>query len=63
MLGRGGNAEGESPALAQPAIFVIEVALAELLRSWGIEPDAMIGHSIGELAAACVAGVFSLRTR
>jgi phthiocerol/phenolphthiocerol synthesis type-I polyketide synthase E len=60
MLGRGQNAEGESPALAQPAIFVIEYALAELLRSWGIEPDAMIGHSIGELTAACVAGVFSL---
>ena len=48
------------PTLGQPAIFVTEYALARLLRSWGIEPDAMIGYSIGEFAAACVAGVVSL---
>lgn len=48
------------PTLGQPAIFVTEYALAQLLRSWGIEPDAMIGYSIGEFAAACVAGVVSL---
>ena len=46
--------------LAQPAIFVVEYALAKLWISWGIQPAAMIGHSIGEFAAACLAGVFSL---
>jgi acyl transferase domain-containing protein len=47
-------------AITQPALFVIEYALAQLWREWGVEPQAMIGHSIGEYAAACLAGVFSL---
>ena len=47
-------------AWTQPALFSIEYSLAELWRSWGIEPSIVIGHSIGEYAAACVAGMFSL---
>ncbi|HYO55123.1 type I polyketide synthase, partial [Archangium sp.] len=47
-------------SIAQPALFVIEYALARLWMSMGLKPEAMIGHSLGEYVAACVAGVFSL---
>ncbi|MFF5173722.1 amino acid adenylation domain-containing protein [Micromonospora sp. NPDC000089] len=47
----------ESTDLAQPALFAVEYATAAMLASYGILPDAMIGHSVGELTAACLAGV------
>ncbi|GET39923.1 type I polyketide synthase [Microseira wollei] len=50
----------QQTAIAQPALFAIEYALAKLWMEWGVHPKAMIGHSIGEYVAACLAGVFSL---
>ncbi|HET8842328.1 MAG TPA: type I polyketide synthase, partial [Ktedonobacteraceae bacterium] len=47
-------------AVAQPAVFIIEYALAQLLVEWGMKPQAMLGYSVGEYVAACMAGVFSL---
>jgi len=46
--------------IAQPALFVIGYALAKLWMSWGVKPEAMIGHSVGEYVAACLSGVFAL---
>ena len=45
---------------AQPALFAVEMGLARLWQSWGFEPDVVLGHSVGQYSAACVAGVFSL---
>jgi acyl transferase domain-containing protein/acyl-CoA synthetase (AMP-forming)/AMP-acid ligase II len=59
--------ESESTSLlnetvyTQPALFALEYALVQLWKSWGVEPSAVMGHSLGEYIAACVAGAFTLK--
>ncbi len=69
MLGKGGSGGSgagsrssglERTEVVQPALFTVEYALARTLMSWGVQPQAMLGYSIGEYVAACLAGVFSL---
>src|SRR6185369_2702151 len=58
--GEGPNGALSDTAILQPAVFAVEMALAALWRSWGVVPRALLGYSLGEYAAACAAGVFSL---
>jgi acyl transferase domain-containing protein/acyl carrier protein len=62
LLGRNGPSSEplHQTALAQPLVFVIEYALAQQMIAWGIQPQALVGYSLGEYVAACLAGVFSL---
>ncbi len=61
LLLEASESELQQTRYAQPAIFAFDYALYRLWQSWGIEPDVVMGHSLGEYVAACVAGVFNLQ--
>ena len=54
------EAQLKQTAVAQPALFVVEYALAKQFESWGLKPSALLGHSLGEYVAACLGGIFTL---
>src|SRR5262249_165377 len=57
--GQSGDERLHQTQYTQPALFSLEYALAEMWASWGVKPDIVLGHSVGEYAAACIAGVMS----
>jgi acyl transferase domain-containing protein/acyl carrier protein len=60
LFGAGEGSELDQTGHAQPALFAVEYALAALWQSWGVRPAVVLGHSVGEYVAACIAGVFGL---
>src|SRR5262249_59460437 len=63
VFGRDSEHALRHTSYAQPALFAVEMGLARLWQSWGIEPDVVLGHSVGQYAAACVARVLGLEDR
>lgn len=59
LFGKRDDIPVNNTAVAQPLLFVVQYGLSELLKSFGIKPSALIGHSIGEITAACVSGVYT----
>jgi acyl transferase domain-containing protein/acyl carrier protein len=57
---KAGDTRVDETEFTQPCLFAIEYSIAKLWESWGVNPGAVIGHSVGEIVAACIAGVFSL---
>jgi len=60
LLGRATDAEAAAPSVTQPAVFTVGYALGRVLRAWGVQPSVLAGYSVGEFAAATLAGALTL---